>query len=109
MNYKPEVRFFFFLLFKKALAQVCFRVFKVISLNLLLMCLLIVFDVLLYDYSIFTYEDAKGDDHPSKVLWIGCPPSVRIDEQLLHNARILFGEIRGQSNFFCGVRIGLMQ
>ncbi|CAA6667736.1 unnamed protein product [Spirodela intermedia] len=32
-------------------------------------------------------------DIQSKILWIGYPPSVQIDEQMLHNAMILFGEI----------------
>ncbi|KFK35180.1 hypothetical protein AALP_AA5G250300 [Arabis alpina] len=40
-----------------------------------------------------SYGDDKGDGQPSKVLWIGYPPSVQIDEQMLHNAMILFGEI----------------
>ncbi|CAK9135242.1 unnamed protein product [Ilex paraguariensis] len=35
----------------------------------------------------------KVDGQPSKVLWISYPPSVHIDEQMLHNAMILFGEI----------------
>ncbi|CAO2838198.1 unnamed protein product [Amaranthus hypochondriacus] len=34
----------------------------------------------------------KGD-HPSKVLWVGYPASVVIDEEMLHNAMILYGEI----------------
>ncbi|XP_057529796.1 flowering time control protein FPA-like isoform X2 [Amaranthus tricolor] len=34
----------------------------------------------------------KGD-HPSKVLWVGYPASVIIDEEMLHNAMILYGEI----------------
>ncbi|KAL9240659.1 hypothetical protein vseg_014852 [Gypsophila vaccaria] len=34
----------------------------------------------------------KGDI-PSKVLWVGYPPSVIIDEEMLHNAMILHGEI----------------
>ena len=29
----------------------------------------------------------------SRILWINYPPSVRIDEQMLYNAMILFGEI----------------
>ncbi|WOL11522.1 flowering time control protein FPA [Canna indica] len=33
------------------------------------------------------------DGYPSNILWIGYPPSVQIDEQMLHNAMILFGEI----------------
>nr|XP_010927888.1 flowering time control protein FPA isoform X1 [Elaeis guineensis] len=35
----------------------------------------------------------RRDGHPSDVLWIGYPPSIQIDEQKLHNAMILFGEI----------------
>ncbi|XP_021863405.1 flowering time control protein FPA [Spinacia oleracea] len=31
--------------------------------------------------------------HPSKVLWVGYPPSVVIDEEMLNNAMILHGEI----------------
>ncbi|CAH8390231.1 unnamed protein product [Eruca vesicaria subsp. sativa] len=34
-----------------------------------------------------------GDGQASNVLWIGYPPSVQIDERLLHNSMILFGEI----------------
>lgn len=30
---------------------------------------------------------------PSKVLWVGYPPSVMIDEEMLNNAMILYGEI----------------
>jgi RNA recognition motif-containing protein len=42
-----------------------------------------------------SYEDFKGDVQPSKVLWIGFPPTATQcnDEQILHNAMILFGEI----------------
>ncbi|VVB03244.1 unnamed protein product [Arabis nemorensis] len=39
------------------------------------------------------YEDGKGDGQPSKVLIIGYPPSIQMDEQMLHNAMILYGEI----------------
>ncbi|KAM7266477.1 hypothetical protein ACFE04_004374 [Oxalis oulophora] len=35
----------------------------------------------------------EGDNQPSNVLRVGYPPSVQIDEQMLHNAMILFGEI----------------
>ncbi|PSS24063.1 Flowering time control protein like [Actinidia chinensis var. chinensis] len=35
----------------------------------------------------------KTDGQPSNILWIGYPPSVHIDEQMMHNAMILFGEI----------------
>ncbi|XP_022734715.1 flowering time control protein FPA-like isoform X2 [Durio zibethinus] len=41
----------------------------------------------------------KGDGQPSKVLWVGYPPSVQIDEQMLHNAMILFGEIEKIKSF----------
>lgn len=41
----------------------------------------------------------KGDSQPSNVLWIGYPPSVQIDEQMLHNAMILFGEIERIKSF----------
>lgn len=36
---------------------------------------------------------------PSKILWIGYPPSVQMDEQMLHNAMILFGEIERIKSF----------
>uniref|UniRef100_A0A6N2L338 RRM domain-containing protein n=1 Tax=Salix viminalis TaxID=40686 RepID=A0A6N2L338_SALVM len=36
---------------------------------------------------------------PSNILWVGYPPSVRIDEQMLHNAMILFGEIERIKSF----------
>ncbi|CAJ1933351.1 unnamed protein product [Sphenostylis stenocarpa] len=41
----------------------------------------------------------KGDGQPSNVLWIGYPPAVQIDEQMLHNAMILFGEIERIKSF----------
>ncbi|KAF5733912.1 flowering time control protein FPA isoform X1 [Tripterygium wilfordii] len=41
----------------------------------------------------------KGDGQPSNILWIGYPPSVQIDEQMLHNAMILFGEIERIKSF----------
>ncbi|OMO58942.1 hypothetical protein CCACVL1_25230 [Corchorus capsularis] len=41
----------------------------------------------------------KGDGQPSNVLWVGYPPSLRIDEQMLHNAMILFGEIERIKSF----------
>ncbi|KAE8663082.1 putative transcription factor PosF21-like [Hibiscus syriacus] len=41
----------------------------------------------------------KVDGQPSKVLWVGYPPSVQIDEQMLHNAMILFGEIENMKSF----------
>ncbi|KAM7489701.1 hypothetical protein LguiB_027185 [Lonicera macranthoides] len=37
----------------------------------------------------------EGDGQPSNVLCISYPPTVHIDEQMLHNAMILFGEIEG--------------
>lgn len=40
-----------------------------------------------------------GDEQPSRVLWVGYPPSVQIDEQMLHNAMILFGEIERIKSF----------
>ncbi|KAF7133007.1 hypothetical protein RHSIM_Rhsim09G0022500 [Rhododendron simsii] len=43
--------------------------------------------------------EQKLDGQPSNVLWIGYPPSVRIDEQMLHNAMILFGEIETIKSF----------
>ncbi|CAM8890382.1 unnamed protein product [Rhodiola kirilowii] len=44
-------------------------------------------------------ESQKGDGQPSKVLWVGYPPSIRIDEHMLHNAMILFGEIESIKSF----------
>lgn len=41
----------------------------------------------------------KGDSPPSNILWIGYPPGVQIDEQMLHNAMILFGEIERIKSF----------
>ncbi|RDY12673.1 Flowering time control protein FPA, partial [Mucuna pruriens] len=41
----------------------------------------------------------KGDTQPSNILWIGYPPAVQIDEQMLHNAMILFGEIERIKSF----------
>ncbi|XP_057456301.1 flowering time control protein FPA [Lotus japonicus] len=41
----------------------------------------------------------KGDHIPSNILWIGYPPAVQIDEQMLHNAMILFGEIERIRSF----------
>ncbi|XP_054814230.1 flowering time control protein FPA isoform X2 [Prosopis cineraria] len=41
----------------------------------------------------------KGDGQPSNILWIGYPPSLQIDEQMLHNAMILFGEIERIKSF----------
>ncbi|KAL5781156.1 hypothetical protein ACOSP7_006185 [Xanthoceras sorbifolium] len=43
---------------------------------------------------------ARNDDsQPSNVLWVGYPPSVQMDEQMLHNAMILFGEIERIKSF----------
>ncbi|XP_022959853.1 flowering time control protein FPA-like isoform X1 [Cucurbita moschata] len=44
-------------------------------------------------------SELRRDGPPSKVLWIGYPPSVQIDEQMLHNAMILFGEIERITSF----------
>ncbi|XP_052206411.1 flowering time control protein FPA [Diospyros lotus] len=41
----------------------------------------------------------KLDEQLSNVLRVGYPPTVHIDEQLLHNAMILFGEIEGIKSF----------
>ncbi|GMP78667.1 hypothetical protein CsSME_00034515 [Camellia sinensis var. sinensis] len=41
----------------------------------------------------------KGDGQPSNILWIGYPPPVHVDEQMLHNAMILFGEIESIRSF----------
>ncbi|KAG9444646.1 hypothetical protein H6P81_015986 [Aristolochia fimbriata] len=41
----------------------------------------------------------RGEAPPSNVLWIGYPASVQIDEQMLHNAMILFGEIERIKSF----------
>lgn len=40
-----------------------------------------------------------GDAPPSKVLWIRYPPAVVIEEDMLHNALILFGEIERIKTF----------
>uniref|UniRef100_A0A2P2M7E3 Flowering time control protein FPA-like n=1 Tax=Rhizophora mucronata TaxID=61149 RepID=A0A2P2M7E3_RHIMU len=42
---------------------------------------------------------SRKEGQPSNVLWIGYPPSVQIDEQMLHNAMILFGEIERIKSF----------
>lgn len=44
-------------------------------------------------------QGRRVDGQPSNVLWIGYPPSVQIDEQMLHNAMILFGEIERIKSF----------
>lgn len=44
------------------------------------------------------YSQVSGQTS-SSVLWIGYPPSVQIDEQMLHNAMILFGEIERIKSF----------
>lgn len=41
----------------------------------------------------------RGEDPPSKILWVGYPPSRHIDEKMLHNAMILFGEIEKIKTF----------
>lgn len=41
----------------------------------------------------------KGDGEPNNVLKISYPPSVHVDEQMLHNAMILFGEIERIRSF----------
>ncbi|CAI9108698.1 OLC1v1008369C1 [Oldenlandia corymbosa var. corymbosa] len=41
----------------------------------------------------------RGDGQPSKVLWISYPPSVQIDEDMLHRAMILHGEIERIKTF----------
>ncbi|GAA0163573.1 RNA metabolism protein [Lithospermum erythrorhizon] len=35
----------------------------------------------------------RGDGQPSNILWISYPPTVHIEEDMLHNTMILFGEI----------------
>ncbi|KAJ8558090.1 hypothetical protein K7X08_004856 [Anisodus acutangulus] len=42
----------------------------------------------------------RVDGQPSKVLCISYPPSVHVDEDMLHNAMILFGEIDGIKTFY---------
>ncbi|CAN1146505.1 Flowering time control protein FPA [Linum perenne] len=41
----------------------------------------------------------RKEGPPSNVLWVGYPPSLQIDEQMLHNAMILFGEIERIKSF----------
>ncbi|KAM7465272.1 hypothetical protein LguiB_012834 [Lonicera macranthoides] len=41
----------------------------------------------------------RGDGLPSNVLCITYPPSFHMDEQMLHNAMILFGEIENIKSF----------
>ncbi|CAI0541061.1 unnamed protein product [Linum tenue] len=41
----------------------------------------------------------RREGQPSKVLWVGYPPALQIDEQMLHNAMILFGEIERIKSF----------
>lgn len=43
---------------------------------------------------------AGQSGQPSKVLCISYPPSVHVDEDMLHNAMILFGEIDGIKTFY---------
>lgn len=42
---------------------------------------------------------SRRDGPPSSTLWVGYPPSVHMDEQMLHNAMILFGEIERIKSF----------
>lgn len=46
-----------------------------------------------------SFGGRKGDEQPSNVLWIAYPPAVQVDEQMLHNALILFGEIESINSF----------
>lgn len=48
----------------------------------------------------FQLPVGQGHGQPSKVLCIGYPPSVHVDEDMLHNAMILFGEINGIKTFY---------
>ncbi|KAF5180603.1 Flowering time control protein fpa [Thalictrum thalictroides] len=41
----------------------------------------------------------RREGQPSKVIWVGYPPTIQIDEQMLHNAMILFGEIERIKSF----------
>ncbi|ONK57852.1 uncharacterized protein A4U43_C09F4870 [Asparagus officinalis] len=41
----------------------------------------------------------RRDGPPSSTLWVGYPPSFHMDEQMLHNAMILFGEIEKIKSF----------
>ncbi|XP_065867870.1 flowering time control protein FPA [Euphorbia lathyris] len=41
----------------------------------------------------------RKEGPPSNVLWVGYPPSLQIDQQMLHNAMILFGEIERIRSF----------
>ncbi|KAK8921009.1 Flowering time control protein FPA [Platanthera zijinensis] len=41
----------------------------------------------------------RRDGQPSNVLWVGYPPELQIDEELLHNSLILFGEIERIQSF----------
>ncbi|CBI36724.3 unnamed protein product, partial [Vitis vinifera] len=41
----------------------------------------------------------KGEGQPSNVLWVGYPPSIQLEEQMLYNAMILFGEIERIKSF----------
>ncbi|XP_020599710.1 flowering time control protein FPA [Phalaenopsis equestris] len=38
-------------------------------------------------------QGKRKNEQPSNVLWVGYPPELQIDEELLHNSMILFGEI----------------
>ncbi|XP_055829125.1 flowering time control protein FPA [Solanum dulcamara] len=48
----------------------------------------------------FQLPVGQGHGQPSKVLCITYPPSVHVDEDMLHNAMILFGEINGIKTFY---------
>lgn len=48
----------------------------------------------------FQLPMGQTNGQPSKVLCIGYPPSVHVDEDMLHNAMILFGEINGIKTFY---------
>ncbi|KAK9068784.1 hypothetical protein SSX86_012900 [Deinandra increscens subsp. villosa] len=59
------------------------------------------------DYSRFPYKDSIlssegpkwNEELPSNILCISYPPAVYIDEHMLHNALILFGEIENIRSF----------
>ncbi|EEF32887.1 RNA recognition motif-containing protein, putative [Ricinus communis] len=58
--------------------------------------------VLMPLFVMFQHSQTSGgrkEGPPSNVLWVGYPPSVQIDEQMLHNAMILFGEIERIKSF----------
>ncbi|XP_057839064.2 flowering time control protein FPA [Cryptomeria japonica] len=45
------------------------------------------------------HDGGRNQGGQSNVLWIGFPPSVKVDDQRLHNALILFGEIERIQSF----------